>query len=109
MLAPDAPIVITPTARRLATTIIRPPIPLLPGIVVDALATPGLALLPAHIRDGYGIPWGAGRAAFANAANVLLRLWVRIVPPSWRAMPQARAAERRARHARLATIPPTRH
>jgi uncharacterized protein (DUF2236 family) len=109
MLAPDAPIVITPTARRLAATIIRPPIPLLPGIVVDALATPGLALLPAHIRDGYGIAWGPGRAAFANAADALLRLWVRLVPPDWRAMPQARAAERRSRPARLVTIPPICH
>lgn len=109
MLAPDAPIVITPTARRLAATIIRPPLPLLSGPLIDALATPGLALLPAHIRDGYGIPWGPGRAAFADAADALLRLWVRLVPPGWRAMPQARAAERRARHARLVTIPPTRH
>jgi uncharacterized protein (DUF2236 family) len=115
MLAPDAPIVITPTARRLAATIIRPPIPLLPGIVVDALATPGLALLPSPIRDAYGIPWGPGRVAFANAADALLRLWVRLVPPSWRAMPQARAAEsraeteRRARRAAMATIAPTRH
>ena len=106
MLGPDAPIRITPTARRLARTIIRPPLPLLPAIVVDALATPGLALLPGPIREAYGIPWGPGRAAFARAADVILRLWVRLVPPSWRAVPQARAAERRAALATIATTRP---
>ena len=104
MLAPDGPIQVTATARRLATSIIRPPFPLLPGAIVDALATPGLALLPAHLREAYGIPWGPGRASWAKAVDALLRGWVRLVPASWRAMPQARAAERRARHAHLDTI-----
>ncbi len=42
-----------PTARRLAASIIRPPIVGLPGPAIDLLATPGLALLPARIRVAY--------------------------------------------------------
>jgi uncharacterized protein (DUF2236 family) len=108
MLAPGGPIRVTPTARRLAGSILRPPVPLLPAALVDALATPGLGLLPAHVREAYGIPWGPGRATLARAADAFLRGWVGLVPASWRAMPQARVAERRARRA-LVTIPSHRH
>ena len=97
MLAPDGPIAITPTARRLAASIIRPPIVGLPSVAIDLLATPGLALLPERIRVAYGVPWGRFRASLARVADVSLRLWVGRMPLAWRSMPQARAAERRAR------------
>jgi uncharacterized protein (DUF2236 family) len=61
-LRPGGPIVVTPTARRLAQDIVRPPLPLVPGPLVDLAALPGLALLPAHLRDAYGIPWSDRRA-----------------------------------------------
>ncbi len=96
MLAIDGPIQVTPTARRLAPMLVRPPIPLVPGPLLDLASLPGLALLPERIRVDYGLPWGAGRESIAGLAAVGLRTWVRVMPPSWRAMPQARAAERRA-------------
>ncbi|MGH2408071.1 MAG: oxygenase MpaB family protein, partial [Candidatus Limnocylindrales bacterium] len=105
MLAPGGPIQVTPTARRLAGRILRPPLPIVAGSVAGVLALPGLALLPAHLRAAYGIPWGPTRAAVARAADSLLHTWVSLVPASWRAMPQARAAERRARRSGTATIP----
>jgi uncharacterized protein (DUF2236 family) len=95
MTAPDGPIVITPTARRLAATIVRPPILGLPAPVIDLLATPGLALLPERIRSAYGIPWGPVRATMARIADASLRRWVGLMPIGWRSMPQARSAERR--------------
>jgi uncharacterized protein (DUF2236 family) len=95
MLAPDGPISITPTARRLSASIVRPPILGLPTAAIDLLATPGLALLPEQIRGAYGIPWGPIRAALARFADVGLRCWVRSMPLAWRSMPQARAADRR--------------
>jgi uncharacterized protein (DUF2236 family) len=100
MLAPDGPIHVTATARRLAPSIFRPPMPWLPTTVVDLLTTPGLALLPPRLRDEFGIAWGPGREALASAFAIGLRAWTRVVPSAWRAMPQARAAERRARAAR---------
>ena len=62
---------------------------------------PPLALLPARIRGGYGLPWSPTRAALARGLDIGLRGWTAIMPASWRAMPQARAAARRvARHGR---------
>ncbi len=100
MLAVDGPIQVTPTARHLAPMIVRPPIPLVPGALLDLAALPGLALLPERIRAGFGLPWGSRREALAGVAAVGLRTWVGLMPRSWRAMPQARAAERRVRRER---------
>jgi uncharacterized protein (DUF2236 family) len=97
MLAPDGPIQVTPTARSLSRQIVRPPFPMVPAPVIDLAAMPGLALLPPRLREGFGIAWGSRHEALANAMAVGLRVWVTVVPRSWRAMPQARAAERRIR------------
>jgi uncharacterized protein (DUF2236 family) len=95
MLAPDGPIQVTPTARRLARTIVRPPLPFVPGPVVGLLNLPGLALLPPRLRDGFGIRWGRAHDALASVGAAGLRAWVNVIPRDWRAMPQARAADRR--------------
>ena len=103
MLDPNGPIQVTPTARRLARSIIRPPLRLVPAPVVDLLVLPSLALLPPRLRAAYEIPWNARRERLADALAIGLRLWVRSLPASWRSMPQALAADRRARlAARLA-------
>jgi uncharacterized protein (DUF2236 family) len=94
-LGPRGPLVVTPTARRLAVGIIRPPLPFVPGPLVDLAAMPGLTLLPGLLRDAYGIPWSRLRAALARLMGRGIRAWVKLIPRSWRAMPQARAAERR--------------
>jgi uncharacterized protein (DUF2236 family) len=99
MLRRGGPIVVTPTARRLARDIVRPPIPGLPGPLVDLATLPGLALLPERIRSDFGITWSSRRALLATALGLSLRAWVSVVPAPWRAMPQARAAERRVRGA----------
>ncbi len=59
MTAPDGPIAITPTARRLAASIVRPPIPGLPAPIVDLLATPGLGSAPGADPLGLRHPLGA--------------------------------------------------
>ena len=95
MIAPDGPIQVTPTARRLSRLIVRPPLPLVPRPVVDLLALPAIGLLPARIRAGYGLESGRARERLAGAAARGLRVYVNVLPRSWRSMPQARAAERR--------------
>jgi uncharacterized protein (DUF2236 family) len=97
MLAPAGPIHPTATARRLSRLIVRPPIPLVPGPVVDLLGLPGLALLPHRLRQEFGIGWDSRRELLAQLSGLALKGWVRSVPGSWRQMPQARAADRRAR------------
>lgn len=101
MLAPDGPIRVTQTARRLAPLIVRPPLPLAPAPVVDLLALPGLAFLPPRLRREYGIAWDSRRERLARLLGVAVRLWTAVVPAGWRSMPQARAAYRRARSAEL--------
>lgn len=104
MLAPDGPIQVTSTARRLAPTILRPPLPGVPAPVIDALTLPGLSLLPSRIREGFEIDWSPRRERMARVLGKLVRLWVWAVPSGWRAMPKARAAERRAREVVRASI-----
>jgi uncharacterized protein (DUF2236 family) len=96
MLDPSGPIHVSATARRLAPMIIRPPLPLAPGRLLDLLALPGLSFLPARLRAEYGIGWSARHEQLARLLGLAIRSWVTVVPPSWRAMPQATAAERRA-------------
>lgn len=92
MLAPNGPIQVSATARRLAPTIIRPPLPNVPARVVDLLNLPGLALLPERIRVGFGIDWSPQSERRADLLRWGVRLWVASVPAGWRSMPQARAA-----------------
>lgn len=100
MLAADGPLEAGDTARRLAPLIARPPLPLAPGPLIDLLALPGLALLPAGLRSAFGIPWGPRRQALARMLDVAIRLWVRLLPRPLRSMPQASAAFRRANRGR---------
>jgi uncharacterized protein (DUF2236 family) len=95
MLSDGGPIHATPTARLLAPTILRPPLPVLPPALVDVLGMPGLTLLPARLRDEFGIPWSARRDAEARVLSAAVRAWTRVVPGPPRWMPQARAAYRR--------------
>jgi uncharacterized protein (DUF2236 family) len=99
MVGPDGPIRVTPTGRRLGQAIAGSPLPFVPGPMLGPLMSPALALMPERIRTEYGFAWGPGRAAFARTLDRAIRTWVRILPRSWRAMPQARAADRRARSA----------
>jgi uncharacterized protein (DUF2236 family) len=95
-MAPGGPVIVTDTARRLAASIVRPPLPFAPGPLVDLAVLPGLALLPPGIRGGYGIAWSRRQELVAGVLSRGLRAWVRLMPSGWRAMPPARAAERRA-------------
>jgi uncharacterized protein (DUF2236 family) len=95
MLSDDGPVHATDTARRLAPMILRPPLPLLPTRVVDLLGTPGLALVPARLREDFGITWTRSDEAIARVAGAAVRAWTAAVPGPPRWMPQARWAYRR--------------
>jgi uncharacterized protein (DUF2236 family) len=107
MVGADGPIRVTPTARRMAPLIRRPPFPLVPSPLVDLAALPGLVFLPPRLKSEFGIEWGVHRERLARLLGTAIRAWVRVVPANLRAMPQARAAERRARGTR-APSPATR-
>jgi uncharacterized protein (DUF2236 family) len=102
MLAPEGPIHATPTAVRLSPMILRPPLPLLPGAIVDLLGMPGTALVPARLRDEFGIRWTRRDDAYARYLGIGVRAWTFAVPGPLRWMPQARWAYRRLRSAGVA-------
>ena len=101
-------ICVTDTARALARGVLYPPMsaPAWPALAVMRLATTGL-LSPA-LRDAYGIPWNARRAAMLGVSTVLIRRLLPIVPPVFRHWPAARAAMRRATAGEPCSIAPGR-
>jgi hypothetical protein len=66
-----------------------------PAPIIDLLGKPGLALLPARLRDDFGIGWTTRDDTAAKVATTAVRAWTSVVPGPPRWMPQARAAYRR--------------
>ena len=56
---------------------------------------PSVGLLPASVRDDYGLPWGAARTAVSAWLVAGWRAWRPLLPASFRQMPKALAADRR--------------
>ena len=113
MLAPSGPVHVTPVARELAGVILRPPLAPLAGLMppLEAVARPilrtvpvrayswsmwpALGLLPAGVREEYGLHWGPLEQVVSAWLVRSWRAWLPLIPTAWRWMPQARAAERR--------------
>jgi uncharacterized protein (DUF2236 family) len=103
MLAPDGPVHPGPVARDLADAVLHPPLgPVLPAFGwVPAKAYswtlwPSLGLLPESVRDEYGFRWGPLERVVSAWLVAGWRLWRPRLPASFRQMPQALAADRRA-------------
>jgi uncharacterized protein (DUF2236 family) len=113
MLAPGGPIEVGPEARALANAITHPPLgpaavaagpilarlaPMLDSIPSGAyswLFWPSIGLLPARVREGYGLPWGMRQRLVATWLVSTWQAWRPMLPQSFRQMPQALAADRR--------------
>jgi uncharacterized protein (DUF2236 family) len=113
MLAPGGPVRVSPVARELAGVVLRPPLaplaPLLPFPTATMRATleavpagayawtlwPSVGLLPASVREDYGLPWGVRERLVSAWLVAGFRAWRPLLPPSFRQMPKALAADRR--------------
>jgi len=112
MLGSSGPIEVSDVARELGQAVLRPPLaPLAPLLPFGAMTRPLLArvplamyswtllpavgLLPADIREGYGLPWGARERLVAQWLVTIWRAWRPVMPEAFRQMPQALAADRR--------------
>jgi uncharacterized protein (DUF2236 family) len=113
MLGPDGPVKVGDDARELADAILHPPLgpalaaagplaaraaPLFDAIPARAygwLFWPSIGLLPASVREGYGLAWGLRQRAVAAWLVAAWQAWRPALPPAFRQMPQALAADRR--------------
>jgi uncharacterized protein (DUF2236 family) len=102
MLGPDGPVRVSPVARELADAVLHPPlgpvVPALTGLSPAAYAWtlwPAIGLLPDGVRTEYGLRWGLFERAVAAWLVAGWRAWRPILPPSFRQMPHALAADRR--------------
>jgi len=96
----DEVLEVTPAARDVCDAILRPrrlPLPLRPAF--DALNLATVGLLPATLRDGYGLGWGPQRERLLAAQTTLVRRLMPLLPSLLREQPSARSAERRVRAA----------
>jgi uncharacterized protein (DUF2236 family) len=97
----DGPVHPGTTARDLARTILHPPLPgmlgamRLPTGLYDWTLWPAIGLLPDSIRADYGLRWGVRERLVSRWLVSGWRSWRPVIPTAVRAMPQARAADRR--------------
>jgi uncharacterized protein (DUF2236 family) len=102
MLGPGGPVRVSAVARELADAVLHPPlgpvIPVLAGLPSALYAWtlwPAIGLLPDGVRDEYDLRWGPFEQAIAAWLVAGWRAWRPFLPPSFRQMPQALAADRR--------------
>ena len=81
---------------------LRPPLaplaPWLGGIPAAAYAWtlwPSVGLLPASVREDYGLAWGVRERLVSAWLVAAWRAWRPVLPASFRQMPKALAADRR--------------
>jgi uncharacterized protein (DUF2236 family) len=88
-------ICVTPEAREVADTILKPPLPFVARPAWRAVNFVTGGFLPGKLRNGYGFTWTpAHRALLAASAGSLKRAVLPLVPDLARALPNARSAER---------------
>jgi uncharacterized protein (DUF2236 family) len=78
------------TGRRLARTVLRPPIRGVPGFAYAPLDVITAGLLPGSLRGAYGLRWGPAERALYAAARTAIRSAVRLAPQRFRQVPPAR-------------------
>ena len=91
------PVKVGPLSRSLGTAVLRPRIPPLPGFAFVPLDIVSAGLMPASIRDGYGLPWARPQRTVYDICRAVLPRVVARTPPLIRIVPHARTAERRLR------------
>jgi uncharacterized protein (DUF2236 family) len=103
-MAPSGAVQVGPTARELADAVLHPPLrPVVPALGWVPRAAyawtlwPSVGLLPARIRDAYGLGWGPAERFVSAWLVAGWRAWRPILPGEFRQMPQALAADRRIR------------
>jgi uncharacterized protein (DUF2236 family) len=90
---------VTDAARDVADSVLRPrvPVPLRPAAwpASELLNLVTVGLLPAPLREAYGLDWGRRRAAMLAVSTAAVRRLLPLLPSLMRQFPPARSAGRR--------------
>ncbi len=78
---------VTPRAKELGRSVVRPPLRLVPGPVLVPFAVVTAGLLPASLREGYGLAWGRRQQQAFNLAVAAVPRIVALTPPVLRVWP----------------------
>jgi uncharacterized protein (DUF2236 family) len=104
MLAPSGPVHVSAIGRELSRFVLHPRLTSLvpalgwvPPAAYDWLTWPALALLPAHLREEFGIRWTRWHAAVTGWLKATLERERLLFPPAIRWFPMASRAYARAR------------
>ena len=95
------PVRVGSVARELALSVLHPPLPgalarlPLPAAVYDWTLWPAVGLLPDSVREEYGLRWGPRERLVSRWLVATWRAWRPWLPPGFRQMPQALAADAR--------------
>jgi uncharacterized protein (DUF2236 family) len=90
-------ICVTPEARALAATVLKPPLPVVARPVWEFVKFFTAGLLPPELRRGYGFTWTPAHGALLlGSSEYVKRVLVPLLPDMARALPGARTAERAA-------------
>jgi len=71
---------VTPVAREVAQTVLRPRRPLALRPAYDALNLATIGLLPSSLRDAYGLSWSPQRERLLGAQTTLVRRLMPLMP-----------------------------
>lgn len=78
---------VTETARRLARSVLRPPVPFVPPPVFGLLTLVTVDLLPAPLRSAYGLRWDRQRRLLLRASQAGVRAVLPRLPTLVRTLP----------------------
>jgi len=81
------PVVVTDRARSLGRLVLRPPLRLLPGPVMIPFEVVTAGLLPAALREQYGLAWGVAQRRAYRLALATVPKVVALTPPLLRVWP----------------------
>lgn len=88
-------IAVSQPARLIAESILYPRVPRVTRRIFDPLNTLTIGLLPASVRESYGLRWNRGRAAGFKAATFTIGRTISWLPSRVRYVPHARRADER--------------
>jgi uncharacterized protein (DUF2236 family) len=83
----SGPVRVEPLARELAQNVLRPPLRLVPGGAMIPFEIVTTGLLPATLREQYGLAWGGRQERFYRLVVKALPRLIAVTPPILRVWP----------------------